>query len=688
MRISPEGETVQKGKHASTVAFHIQLNGLLAALLSLWPCQVVGQSSQGSQAPPGDLTSVSIENLMNMEVTSVSKKEQKLSKVAAAIFVITQENIQRSGATNIPDVLRMVPGLDVAQISANTWAISARGLNEQFNNKLLVMIDGRSVYTPTFGGVYWDTLDVPLEDIERIEVVRGPGGTVWGANAVNGVINVIAKSSSETRGGMVVAGGGNLDQGFGTVQYGSTLGKNLDYRAYVKYLNQDHLPGLDGEPAGDGGDLLRSGFRLDSTLSPEDKLTVQGDLYKGREGEGVIGLVPGVVNQSEGDLGGGYLQASWNRAYSEWADSTLQISFDRYERTLPFTDNRNTLDMEFQHHFSWGERQDLVWGVDYRYTNHDSNSAIVSYAASDNTRQLFSTFLQDEIELIQNRLYLTAGTKLEHNDYNGFDVLPSARLAWQPSQKQMLWTARSRAERTPSSGDVAARADVGETPGPGGIPIQLILNGNPDFKNEQLLAYEAGYRASIADFLSVDLSAYFNSYDDLRTIEIGTLALVSAPPPAYFVLPLTFANEMHGETHGLEIAGNWKPAARWTINSGYALERAHMHLDPTSNDTILSKDTEGGSPHHSAQLQSHVDLGRGTAWDASVYFVDRLTALGVPAYTRLDTGLTWRFAKNASLSVAAQNLLKDHKLEYFNMSGLTQSSLIKRSGYAKLTWRF
>ncbi len=689
MHRTQPGETVHKNKRSAGLRALGRGCGALGTVLLTLTCHLTcAQSAQSPGRSQTDLTQVSLEDLMNTEVTSVSKKEQKLSKVAAAIFVISKEDIRRSGARSIPDVLRMVPGLNVAQIDANTWAISARGLNEQFSDKLLVMIDGRSAYTPTFGGVYWDTLDVSLEDIERIEVVRGPGGTVWGANAVNGVINVITKNSSETRGGLVVAGGGNLAEEFGTVQYGGDAGRSSSYRAYAKYMNQDHLPGLDGKAGGDGWDALRAGFRVDSTPSSSNKLTFEGNLYGGSEGQQVVGLSSASAIARNDEMSGGDALAVWNHIHSERAASTLQVSFDRYQHGVPFKDDRDTLDVAFQDYFSVGQRQNLIWGLDYRYTSHDSNSAEVFYDPSDNTRQLFSGFLQDEIEVVPDRLYFTAGTKLEHNDYNGFDLLPSARLAWQASQRQTVWAAISRAERTPSSGDVADQVDGGQTPGPGGIPIHIILNGDPNFRNEKLIAYEAGYRASVSDSLSVDFSTFFNSYGDLRTLETGALTLVSTPAPAHFVLPLVFGNGMHGEAHGLELAGSWKPLARWALKGGYAFERVHMHLNPTSNDTTLFAVAQGGSPHHSAQLQSHVDLGHAITWDASAYFTDRLTSLGVATRTRLDTGLTWQLRENISVSVFGQNLLKDHELEYFNLSGLTQSGLIKRSGYAKLTWRF
>ena len=341
-----------------------------------------------------DLATQSIEDLMNIQVTSVSKTEEKLSRTASAVFVIAQEDIRSSGAANIPDLLRMVPGMDVGQVDSNTWAISARGFNAQFSNKLLVMVDGRSVYTPTFAGVFWETFDLPLEDIERIEVIRGPGGTQWGSNAVNGVLNVITKKASETRGGMAVAGGGTLNRGFGTLQYGERFGKSTDVRVFAKYLDQSPLPSLVGQSGGDGWNMLRGGFRADSAISQEDDVTVQGDLYTWREGEAVLPFGALVGMPMVASMGGGYLQAVWNNTYAAGSNTTLQISDDRYERNLPFRDARNTVDVDFQHRFVWADRHDIVWGASYRYTNHRSNSAHIHYDASDNIRQIFGSFVQ------------------------------------------------------------------------------------------------------------------------------------------------------------------------------------------------------------------------------------------------------------------------------------------------------
>src|SRR6202167_4508338 len=398
------------------------------------------------RAQQPDLIDRSLEDLMNIKVTSVSKTEQTLSRTASAIFVVTADDIRRSGATNIPDLLRMVPGMDVAQINANTWAISARGLNGEFSNELLVLVDGRTVYTPTFGGVYWDVLDMPLEDIERIEVIRGPGGTIWGANAVNGVINIITRKATQTKGGMVVGGGGNLDQGFGTVQYGGGLGKNTDYRVFTKYFNQDHLPGRDGQVASDGWNLLRGGFRADSKLSEKDTLTVLGDIYTGVEN--VPGLfllsvtspaqphIDGVVPVS-----GGFIQSNWNHSFSARSDTTLQVSLDRYRRDDILREGRTTLDVDFQHHFGWGLRQDFVWGASYGDTDSDTQGGLgISLIPANVTMQPFSLFIQDEIAVVREKVYLTLGARLDHNYYTGFNLLPSAQVAWTPNQRNMFWT--------------------------------------------------------------------------------------------------------------------------------------------------------------------------------------------------------------------------------------------------------
>jgi iron complex outermembrane recepter protein len=647
-----------------------------------------------SQQQSQDLTTRSIEDLMNMKVTSVSKTEQTLSHTAAAVFVISQVDIAQSGATNIPDLLRAVPGMSVSEINGNTWAISARGLNGRFSNELLVLVDGRPVYTQTSGGVYWDTVDLPLEDIERIEVIRGPGGSIWGANAVNGVVNIITKSTSDTHGGLVVVGGGNVDQGFGTVQYGGKSGKNTDYRIYGKYLNQDHLPDSAGQDGGDGWHMLRGGFRTDSVLSSKDNLMLQGDIYTAREGVPTINF-PSVAAtalqnaEQLANLSGGFLEGAWDHAFSPHSDTTMRVSYDRYERNDILQENRSTLDFDFQHHFSGWTRQDVVWGLSYQYSPSNSvGNLTASFVPTGFTTQLFSSFVEDEIAVIPNRFFLTVGTKLAHNSYTGFDLMPSVRVALTFGSHRTLWAAVSKVDRTPSELDTSARSTLSGFSGPGGIPSLVTFIGNPLVKNERLIAYEMGYRTVVLNQLSIDFTTYYNSYGNQETSEPSTPFLENTPAPAHVIVPITFENLMHGTAYGLEVSVNWQPNTRWTLSPGYAFEQIHMHLAPTSQDTTSVSDDEGNSPGNSAQLRSHLLVGHGLIWDTSAYFVGPLTDPSEPSYTRLDTQLSWRFSERASLSFVGQNLLKDHHEEFVDSTGSARTTEVKRSAYVKLTWHF
>jgi iron complex outermembrane receptor protein len=630
---------------------------------------------------------------MNIRVTSVSKTEQTLSQAASAIFVITPEAIRRSGATNIPDLLRMVPGLDVARINANTWAVSARGFNARFSNELLVLMDGRTVYTPTFGGVFWDVLDLPLGNVERIEVIRGPGGSVWGANAVNGVINIITAESSATQGAQLVAGDGNVEQGFGTIQYGGKVGKRTDYRVYTKYLNQGQFSSKTGADGGDGWRMLRGGFRSDSALSVKDTLMFQGDIYSAREGVPTsdVVLIPSPATQNVlllANIGGGFLQGVWNHVSSARSNTSLQIAYDTYERNDQLREDRRTFDVDFQHNFNGWARQKIAWGLTYRYsTSHSDGILGISLVPADLGTQLFSSFIQDEVAIVPDRLFLAVGLKLEHNYYTGFGMMPSARVAWTPTQRRTLWAAISKTERTPSELDAALRAEVGAFVGPGGIPVLVTLFGNPLFSNEESTDSEIGYRTMVQEQLSIDFAAYYSEYSHQNTSEPSAPFLVVAPS-LHLVLPLTTANLMHGESHGMEIAANWKVTRRWTLNPGYAFEQIHMHLAPESQDTTSVSGTQGSSPVHAAQLRSHLDLVRGLSWDTSVYFVGRLADPVEPSYTRLDTGLTWPLGEKINLSLFGQNLLRDRHEEFVDSTGSTMSTLIKRGAYAKVEWRF
>ena len=660
----------------------------LMALASLagpaWPQQV----------PPQDLTKMSLEDLMNIEITSVSKRAESLSRTAAAASVITQRDIQQSGAMNLPDVLRMAPGVNVAQISANKWAISIRGMNGLYSHVLLVLLDGRIVYSTASGGVYWDVLDFPLEDIERIEVVRGPGGAMWGSNAVNGVVSIITKKASATRGTLAVTGGGTLTPEFGTLQYGAGAGKSTDYRVFAKYFNQEQSPGLTRAAGADGWHVLRGGFRIDSVASARDRLTIEGDLYDGREG--ITGSVlPSITAPAlqqtdlKVNVSGGFLQGVWDHTYSRRSDTSVQLSYDRSARHNVLNEKRGTFDLTFQHHIAVRARHDIVWGFEARISRSTSQGSLfASLQPPDNRADLFGAFLQDEIALSANRLYLTLGAKVEHSNYSRFNAMPTARLAWTPTNHQTLWTAISRAVRTPSVADASIRLNFKGVPGPGGVPALVSLIGNPNTKDENLFAVEAGYRATLSGRLSIDVTAYYNHYTKQRAQQPAATFFESTPAPPHFVFPTRFQNIMHGEAHGWESVVQWRVSDRWTLRPGYAFEQVHMHLQPGSASSSSVSVTEGSAPVNSAQLRSNLALPHGLSWDASAYFVGRIANPVVPSYTRLDTSLSWQAQERLSLSLVGQNLIKDRHIEYFDIQRSVATTFVKRSAYAKATLTF
>jgi iron complex outermembrane recepter protein len=697
-RRKPESK---QGRHAADCKRSGNWRRLFRRILAPLGMVILSVSPARAQQQPADLTKVSIEDLMNMEVTSASKKEQKLSRVAAAIFVITQEDIRRSGATNIEDLFRMVPGLDVGEINGSTWAIGARGFNQQLSNKLLVMVDGRIVYTEAFGGVYWDTVDLPLGDIDRIEVIRGPGGSIWGANAVNGVISIFTKRAGETRGGLLEAMRGNIAQESGTAEFGDKIGKGTDFRVFAKYLNEAPMGDLSGQSGDDGWHMLRGGFRTDSKLTPKDTLTVEGNLYTEREGELAVYLPaitsPGLTTiPDEITSAGGFIQTNWKHEYSERSDSELQISFTHYTRDDPLeAEERSTLYVDYQHHFKWGKRQDVIWGAGIFYTNGQINGTLtVFFSPPAKTLEVANAFVQDEIAIVPDRLYVTAGTKLEHSDYTGFVFLPSIRTTWELNKQQMVWAAVSRAVRTPTPNDTDLGVNLGEVGVANGVPVVLRFIGNKNFQNERLVAYEAGYRAAASNRLTFDLAAYYNDYNNLQTTEPSGSFFEATPMPAHEVETITYGNLMHGESYGIEAAANWKVTGRWELSPGFAFEAMHLRLEPQSQDQQTVSFVQGNSPRRMGQLRSHMELWKGWSWDASAYYVDPLRNQGfsgaerIPAYTRLDTGLTWKAMERLTLSIAGQNLLEKNHVEFEDFFGSMQSGEIKRSSYVKLTWQF
>ena len=661
----------------------------LCCVLALLPA--CGSAQQST--PTKDLASASLEDLMNIQITSVSKTEQKISEAAAAIFVITQEDIRRSGATNIPDALRMVPGVQVAQVDSNKWAISARGLNDVYSNELVVLVDGRRVYTPTFGGVFWDVLDLPLDDIQQIEVIRGPGASVWGANAVNGVINIITKKASDTHGGLITARAGNVNGESGVVQYGGTLGSAADYRVYTKYFNREPLPDPLTANAADGWHVLRGGFRIDSAFGAKDKINVEGDLYTGREGvvETIFPTIvsPGQQVNSEVNLSGGSIQTAWTHSFSPRSDTRIEFSAEGYARTDPLNDHRKTYDFDFQHHFAAGSRNDLIWGSEFRHSDSTTRGSIlISTNPARQDFELINGFVQDEIAVIPGLVRLTIGSKFEHSQYTGLDFLPTVRVAFTPTANHSIWAAVSRAVRSPDEIDASGRINAGPIGSVAGLPLILSVFGNPQIRNERTISYEFGYRASISKRFTLDMAAYYNKYTRQQTNEPGAPVFESTPGPAHFVLPLLDQNLMAGETHGVELFGNWRVTGRWTISPGYAFERIHMHLAPQSNDSGSVHDAEGSAPVNSGQIRSHVVLTQDLGWDTSAYLAGRLLDPAIRSYVRLDTGLSWRFESNFSIGIFGQNLLQPAHVEFADVNDSVGTAQMRRGGFVKFRWTF
>ncbi len=655
------------------------------ALLSLLLASTAGAADNPPKTSPARLADLSIEELMNESVTSVSRREQKISDAPAAIHVITAEDIRRSGMATLPELLRTVPGLDVAQINAGSWAIASRGFNSRTTKYLLVLIDGRSVYSLLNSGVSWEAEDVLLEDVDRIEVIRGPGATLWGANAVNGVINITTKSARDTQGVLVTGGGGSEIYGYGGLRYGGQLATNVYYRVYTKYYNHgSFLKGTDdvnhGADAGDRVSSLQGGLRLDWEVSPTDSLTFQGDYFDGTfrslSRQATVGSLVSTTNQIALNKEGNFV-GRWRHAISESSSWELQLYYDHLDRNATsLRELRDTVDLDFSLRFPWGERQDWVCGLGYRYTADQLIMPAGSRTTFNPTRDdnsLVSAFLQDEITVAQDRLFLTLGTKLEADYYAGFEIQPSARLLWKAGPKHIFWSSVARAARSPNRRE----RDVTSIAGSGPSPPATQTLGNHDFGSEHLLAYEVGYRFLPKPQLSFDLALFYNVYDDLRTSEAR---------PAPFAHLEDYRNLGYGETYGGELSASWRVTDQWRLTASYTGLQIQLHRRPGSNDASFEQD-EGFSPHHQIQAHSFLDLPHHLEFDMGVYYVDRLPALNVANYVRYDVGLGWRPTKNFEARVSFQDLL-DASHPEFGRTGGARPTEVQRSVWGKLTWRF
>jgi iron complex outermembrane receptor protein len=696
---------------------------ILAVLLTIAATAITSGQSSSSD----DFANKSIEELMQVDVTSVSRKEQKLSRTPAAVYVLTQEAIQRSSATNIPDLLRIVPGVQVAQVDANRWAISVRGFNGVYSSKLLVLVDGRTVYTPTFSGVYWDQLDIPFDSIERVEVVRGPGGTVWGANAVNGVIDIITKDSRDTQGARIEAGGGSHQNGDFEGRFGGTLGSLGTYRVAGDIHSFNSLPTVSGLDGNDGWHQEHASARADLHLTSKDSLMLEADATAANGSQTVLRTGVPVFESSPQDLSSRSYSVlgRWAHSYSDHSDTSLQVYGSGYSRNdTGTTDRVGTLDFDFQNHTQFGSRNDVVWGAGYRFVSDDLTnqaSEVASFATIGvfvrlsppaKKYSLLSTFLQDEISITPT-LALTVGSKFERNAFSGFQYEPSARLAWAPTDTTTWWIAVSQAVEQPSRVDTGLEGQVQPTPLFPGISMAEEYLGNPRLHSETVRDYEIGYRVMPLKNVSLDLTSFYSFYSDLQNAQLLPLTAVPQMDSSLLLtLGLQFANGLKAQDYGAEASVTWNVGPRWKLTGTYAWLQEDL-TGPTAavspaatasltavfpppyvsaimaglNATNLGHDTRRTGPPQQSGIQSYFDINARASFDTSVYYMGALSEIGIPAYVRLDSLLRYKFPRGVEASLVGQNLLQAAHIEF---AGATQivSTEAARSIFGRIAWSF
>lgn len=669
---------------------------LLAALVNVrlcfarpdGPADLSVESEQSEQS----LKQLSIEQLGQVEVTSVTKEPEEVWKTAAAIYVITQQAIERSGATNIPEALRLAPGVEVARIDSHTWSIGIRGFGSNLTRNILVLIDGRSVYSPLLAGTFWDVQNVPLIDIDRIEVIRGPGGTIWGPNAVNGVINIITKSSKDTQGETVQAGGGNVDQGDVTAQYGGANNKGLTYRGYGMGFDRGPEHHVDGNNYDEWRDI-QGGFRADYDRSSHDTYSLEGDMYD--EGAGYratsVYYTPPYsrIAQSTAPLSGGDIVATWHHIQAPGKDFQIEAYYDRSNRRQPdFVDLRNTYDVDFLDRFRLPYNQQISWGGGVLISAGRNPQVVpdLYFLPESRTDQLYSGFFQDEIALIPNSVSLSIGTKLLKTNYTGVQWEPSVRLLWNPTATQALWAAFTHAVRTPSDAERAFNLTGFVGVPPGGPPEFARFIANPNFHSEEMNGWELGYRRMIGKNLYFDLSSFYNHYGDLFSEDIiGGPYLEDSPPPPHLLIPAEFGNGLVGTTKGFELSPDWSPLPFWRLSVAYSyldmvIERGKNSLDVGSAPIV-----EGSSPRNQITAQSDFSITSAVDLNLTYRFVSALSALSINAYSTGDARLGWWATPYLRFSIAGRNLFQPFHYEYENDPG--PNVAIVRSVFVQVTWR-
>ncbi len=667
---------------------------------------LAGSTFAQTAAASTDFTTYSLEELMNMELTTAAKKPQKASESASAVYVITQEDIRRSGATNLPEALRMAPGIQVMRSDPGDFAVTSRGFLGEWATKLLVLIDGRSIYSPLMSGVLWEYNDMLLENIERIEVIRGPGATLWGANAVNGVINIITKHAKDTQGGMAVSTFSNTE-GYDGLRYGVKVKDGMYLRAYGKYMNYDGVINHNqpAEPR-----QVWGGMRLDWDVSPDDTLLVTADYFDGKEKTTSTrtALLPPPVQANIKDdnnyLGGNAL-ARWDHAFSATSDMKLQVYYTGYyqkaERSTGDKTVQNsselkrdpsrvdTYDIDLQHTFALGDSNSIIWGLNARYNKLKKQDAEIyfKFESETETERLYSAFVQDEIVLVPERLRLTVGSKFEYNSYTQLEVQPSIRMLYTPSETQSFWWAVSKAARTPSALENEGRVREAYVARGRLFPLSppgiAELQGNRDYASENLIAYEAGHRVQLAQNLSLDTALYYNVYKNLRTFEPSSLQMKHG----YFIVPVNVDNKMHGRTYGAEITSTWQALPQWRLQATYSHIRMNLTPDKDSQDTASAKE-QGLSSPNLLNLRSLYSITPSLEFDVSLYFTDHIDRLNNPSHTDLTVRLGWKPLKHLMLEAIGYNLI-DNKYKGFRDEIYARSqNEVRRAFYGRITIEF
>jgi iron complex outermembrane receptor protein len=656
---------------------------LVFALMGFVAADAMAQAND-SDLPA--LKQLSLEQLALTEISSVSKEPVPAFQTAAAVSVMTNDEIRRSGARNIPDLLRLIPGVDVAMIDSSEWAVGVRGFQGRLTRSVLVLIDGRSVYTPLFAGVYWEMQDVMIEDIDRIEIVRGPGGTIWGSNAINGVINIITKNSRETHGALISAGAGTWQKGFLNLRYGGGSDE-LSYRVWGKAFHRDAQHHSDGRDF-DDWKRAQAGFRMDWQASDRDALTIQGDAYAAEAGQLVrlnfYSPPSNPVAQGDKRFNGQNVMASWRRVLSPSSDVQLQAYYDRSEREeLTHEEVRHTVDVDFTHHLEW-RRHGITWGLGGRFSPSTFTPKVptVDFIPNKQTYNIYSAFLQDEWALVRDRLRLTVGTKVEHTTYSGFDYQPSARLAWTPNGQHTVWGAVTRAVRTASRIEDGFRLTA--LIAPTTPPLYVRVIGDGQFDSEELMGYEVGYRNYVSSRGFIGVALFHNRYDDLLSVESRPAEIEAEPAPVHQVIPLDLRNGVVAQSNGGELSGLWDVEDWLRLRASYS----YVHLDakrvPSSNDTSTVRQLEGDTPRHKVVLQSAINLPKEFDLNLAFRYVSSVPNQAVGAYSTGDIRIGRRVGEHFEVEVVGRNLLQPFHTEYGGLPGPQVG--IRRSGFLAVTW--